>query len=98
MKCALCGREGLHLERHHVFGGPFRKKSEKWGMVAYLCPECHRALHFSAKGRELKDRLRKEYQLIFEADHPDVDFIKEFGANYLTDEERAHNEYGGLDL
>ncbi len=44
-KCILCGRNGNGdpLERHHIFGGAFRKKSEKYGLVVYLCGDrCHR--------------------------------------------------------
>ena len=37
--CWLCGANGYsdHLDRHHIFGGPYRKKSEKYGLVVYLC-------------------------------------------------------------
>ncbi|MEG1758617.1 MAG: hypothetical protein RR235_09205 [Oscillospiraceae bacterium] len=35
--CELCGREAA-LERHHVWGGALRKKSDKLGAVAMLCP------------------------------------------------------------
>ena len=38
-RCFLCGRNdtGDPLERHHIFGGANRKKSEKYGLVVYLC-------------------------------------------------------------
>ena len=44
-RCFLCGRNdtGDPLERHHIFGGANRKKSEKYGLVVYLCGNrCHR--------------------------------------------------------
>ena len=42
--CFLCGKNGSEdpLDLHHVFGGPYRKKSEKYGLVVYLCHhDCH---------------------------------------------------------
>lgn len=38
--CEICGK-WLPLERHHVFSGSNRKKSEKYGLVAYLCHNHH---------------------------------------------------------
>ena len=40
-RCFLCGTWG-QLEKHHIFGGPNRKWSEKYGMTVHLCPVCHR--------------------------------------------------------
>ena len=43
-ECWLCGRNGSvdPLDKHHIFGGPYRKKSEKYGLVVYLCHDrCH---------------------------------------------------------
>ena len=44
--CYLCGSSGIDdmcgLEQHHVFGGPNRKLSERYGLKVYLCGEkCH---------------------------------------------------------
>lgn len=44
MNCWLCGRNGSmdQLDKHHIFGGPNRKLSEKYGLVVYLCHHrCH---------------------------------------------------------
>lgn len=39
--CYLCGRRG-GLDKHHVFGGALRKKSERYGLFVWLCHEsCH---------------------------------------------------------
>lgn len=61
MGCWLCGRNGTadHLDRHHVFGGANRKKSERYGLVVYLCHnDCHifgeQAAH---RSRETAERL-----------------------------------------
>lgn len=50
-KCFLCGRNGYsdRLERHHIFEGPLRKKSEEYNLVVWLCGErCHRNGEHSA--------------------------------------------------
>ena len=40
--CFLCGKVGL-LEEHHVFSGPYRSKSERFGLKVGLCGDsCHR--------------------------------------------------------
>lgn len=82
-ECYICGRTDW-LERHHVFFGPFRKKSEKYGLVVYLCHWCHNeppnGVHFNHKN-DLK--LKAEFQKRFMNEHPEMDFIKEFGRNYL---------------
>ena len=43
-KCFLCDRNGSSdpLDRHHIFNGAYRKKSEKYGLVVSLCHyRCH---------------------------------------------------------
>jgi hypothetical protein len=55
-KCFLCGG-GLgieHLDRHHIFFGALRSKSEQYGLVVYLHhSKCHifgdNAVHRNAK-------------------------------------------------
>jgi len=84
MTCEICGRD-VECARHHVFfGSANRKLSERWGMVARLCPFCHqygpRAVH---RCRETDLMLKREYQRIFEANYPDESFIAIFGRNYL---------------
>jgi hypothetical protein len=44
MKCFLCGCQAT--DRHHIFGGANRPKSEKDGLVVMLCRKCHNELHF----------------------------------------------------
>ena len=45
-RCWLCGKRQFgfnRLERHHIFGGANRSKSEKYGLIVYLCGDtCHR--------------------------------------------------------
>ncbi len=42
--CWLCGRNGAAdpLDKHHIFGGPNRKLSDRFGLTVYLCHhDCH---------------------------------------------------------
>ena len=86
--CEICGNECFVYMRHHVFFGTAnRKLSEKWGMVAILCPDCHqngpRAVH---KCREEDLKLKRKYQAVFEEKHGTrEEFMKIFGKNYRED-------------
>lgn len=93
--CWLCGKNGAidPLDKHHIFGGAYRKKSEKYGLKVYLCHhDCHifgrNAAH---NNRETMEQLRRYGQkLAMERNHWTVeDFRREFGKNYLTDSELA---------
>jgi len=87
--CYLCGRNGNGdpLDKHHVFGGAFRDKSERLGLVVYLCHQrCHEsgrnAVHRNAA---IAAQLKAEFQQIAmdENGWTVEDFIREFGRNYL---------------
>lgn len=88
-RCFLCGRNGAAdpLDRHHIFGGSNRGKSEKYGLVVYLCHNrCHifgaGAVHQNAEVmRELHEYGQKKYM----AEHNATadDFRELFGKNYL---------------
>ena len=83
--CDLCGRY-LPIERHHVYPGPFRKKSDKYGAVADLCHWCHNeppdGVHHN---RDMAEELKREYQirLMEENGWTEEQFIKEFGRSYF---------------
>lgn len=71
----------------HIFGGPFRKKSEKYGLVVYLCHhDCHIFGHLAAH-QNADTMLRiKQYgqeKAMRENGWSTQDFIREFGKNYL---------------
>lgn len=92
--CAICGRYE-HTERHHIFGGAMRKKSEKLGLVVDLCPFCHR------NGAMAAHRCRETQQMLHEYGQrlamrrfnwTEEDFVREFYKNYLEPEA---GEYGG---
>lgn len=84
-KCEFCGAT-TQLERHHVFNGAFRKKSEKFGAVATLCHCCHNeppnGVHFnSEKMKMLKAKYQAQIMERFQMGTKD--FISEFGKNYI---------------
>lgn len=83
--CYICGVLGKpHM--HHIFGGPLRQISEKWGFKVPLCyrhhndPSCREAVHFNANiSRMLKAEVQKE----FEKTHSHEEFMNLIGRNYL---------------
>lgn len=88
-ECWLCGANGAYdpLDRHHIFGGPYRKKSEKYGLVVYLChSKCHifgpLAVH---NNKETMSKLHQygQEEAMRENGWTTEKFISEFGRNYL---------------
>lgn len=95
--CFLCGRTGW-LEEHHVFPGPNRQKSEKYGLKVGLCGDsCHRNGRNAAhRCRETSDSLKQFWQAKYMIQHHASvqDFRDQFGKNYLElddfDDERSY--------
>ena len=86
--CYLCGRNGSEdpLDRHHIFEGPYRRKSEKYGLVVYLCHNrCHifgpESVH---RNRDTALYLKHlgQQKVMIEQGWDTEDFIREFGKNY----------------
>lgn len=82
-ECYVC--HSLQVHEHHVYFGPFRKKSEKLGMKIYLCPYHHNmsdaGIHFN---REFDLEVKRMAQEYYEANIGSrADFINDFGRNYL---------------
>jgi hypothetical protein len=88
-KCFLCGKNGQQdrLEKHHIFGGANRKKSEKYGLYVFLCGnECHRNGKYAVhKNKDTMLFLHKYgQQKAMEEQVWTIDkFIEEFGKNYM---------------
>lgn len=88
-RCALCGANGAAdpLDKHHVFGGALRKKSEKYGAVVYLCH--HRCHIFGAdsahQSRDVRLHLKRQAQarIMFEQGWTLEEWLREFGKSYL---------------
>lgn len=79
--CFLCGAgEPIHV--HHIFNGlAYREKSEKDGMMVYLCPSCHQLVH---DDNENLLRFKRKGQMVWEGLYGDRKaFIKRYGKNYL---------------
>lgn len=89
--CFLCRlldnnySECIIREEHHVmFGNPWKKKSEHYGLKVYLCIPHHRtgkaAVHINAQvNRQLREIAQKE----FEKRYPHELWMKEFDRNYI---------------
>lgn len=89
--CFLCGRFGP-VEMHHIFGGPYRKKSTKYGLVIPLCHFCHNEPPNGVHHNRETARLVKQYgQRVAMAENGWTipQFIAEFGKNYLEEEEEC---------
>lgn len=94
--CYLCrilheiDMEQIREEHHVMFGGQHRKKAERYGLKVYLCIPHHRtgneAVH---KNAEISDLLKEIAQIAFEKKHGHELWMKEFGRNYISDEDRA---------
>lgn len=82
-QCYVCGTEE-YLHRHHIFGGPNRRWSEKYGLTVWLCGRHHNlsneGVHFN---RELDLHIKQAGQKAFERGHTREEFMQIFGKNYL---------------
>lgn len=84
-KCYICGMT-RGLERHHVFGAAYRKKSDRLGLTVYLCHYHHNepphGVHHNRANMDwLRMRGQAAYMDYYGASKDD--FIREFGRNYL---------------
>lgn len=81
-ECLVC-KTPFNLHKHHIFFGPNRKNSEKYGCWCYLCGRHHNqsneGVHFN---KTLDNKLKKYAQQKFEEAYPEQDFLKIFGRNY----------------
>ena len=84
-QCMFAGSKVV--ERHHVFGGADRSKSEKYDFIVPLRPDLHpNGVHFIRTEENLKiDKILKQRcQEYFEENcGTREEFIQEFGRNYL---------------
>lgn len=82
-ECYLTGsKENLH--KHHIFYGPNRQNSEKYGCWVWLRADWHNmsdyGVHFD---RKLDLSIRRECQIEFEKRYGHEKFMEVFGRNYL---------------
>lgn len=82
-ECFICGSTRW-LELHHIFGASNRNNSTKYGLVVYLCHQCHNeppnGVHHN---RERMQWLKAQGQKRFNEVYPELDFMQIFGKNYL---------------
>lgn len=111
-ECFLCGRNGGTdpLDKHHIFNGPYRKKSEKYGLVVPLCHyRCHIFGKYAVHNNPdtmLYLKHRGQQMVMKKQDWSEEQFIKEFGKNYsaiyrnIIEEEynaERYHDYGETD-
>ncbi len=93
--CFLCGNYET-VERHHLFGGPLRKKADRLKLTVMLCPWCHQydadSAHRSAEARLYLHRYGQRKAMEEQGWSKD-DFIREFGRNYLDEEDLTEDGY-----
>lgn len=90
-KCFICKQNpcGDPLDKHHVFGGAVRSKSERYGLFVYIHHnKCHifgkHAVHVDAE----VDRQLKAYAQKKAMEHYGMtiaDFRAEFRKNYIEE-------------
>lgn len=83
--CEICGSTH-NIERHHVFNGAYRKKSERYKAVADLCHKCHNeppnGVHHNAENMlALKAKYQRLIMLRYGMNTDE--FIQIFGKNYI---------------
>ena len=84
-ECFIC-KTTYALEKHHIFGGAYRSKSERDGLTVYLCHWHHNEPPYGVHhNRYNMDWLRSVGQRAYmkHYDATTEDFIREYGRNYL---------------
>ena len=73
------------VERHHIFGGANKERSEKYGFIAPLRPDLHPNGVFAGKDVKSVDLALKTKAQAYYEEHYGTrkDFIREFGKSYL---------------
>lgn len=92
-KCLICKQNpcGDPLDKHHVFGGALRSKSERYGLTVYIHHnKCHifgeNAVHKNASvNRRLQSFAQKKAMETY--GWSVEDFRKEFYKNYIEEDD-----------
>lgn len=81
--CIITGDSNVAI--HHVFNGPNRKLSEKYGFVVPLRPDWHNMMPYSVHmDQKFDESLKRKAQSYYESHYGSrEDFRKEFGKSYL---------------
>ena len=79
-KCYFCNNKAV--DAHELIKGVNRKKCIKWGLVVYICRDCHRKTEEDSKFyKDTKKMAQEVWQNYY--NKTTEEFIKEFGKNYL---------------
>ena len=79
-KCYFCNNKAV--DTHELIKGINRKKCIKWGLVVYICRDCHRKTEEDSKFyKETRKMAQEVWQSYY--NKTTEEFIKEFGKNYL---------------
>lgn len=91
--CFLCrylrGDDSIKpcLHKHHIYGGPMRKASERQGFFVWLCPEHHEtgpeAVHNARNGQKYNLLLKYLCEAEFEKTHTEAEFRAIIHRSYL---------------
>ena len=82
-QCYFCGST-VSLEKHHIYMGALRPKSERNGFFVWLCSFHHRDGKNGVHGnRELDLQLKSECQREYEKTHSRQEWMKLIKRNYL---------------
>lgn len=81
--CIVTGSPEVAM--HHVFNGPCRSLSERYGFIVPLRPDWHNMTPYSAHtNQEFDEHLKRQAQEYYEAHIGTREqFIAEFGKSYL---------------
>lgn len=83
-RCIYCGKT-YGLERHHIFNGPWRSKSETDGLWVWLCEDHHRQV---TEGFAERVKLKAMGQRIYEQQiGTRQEFRQRYGRYYIYIEE-----------
>ena len=82
-ECFLTGATRC-LDKHHIWAGARRSKSEKWGCWVWLAHDIHMDLHERNQGLsyDLKDICQRRFEELYGHEK----FMEIFGKNYQKEE------------
>lgn len=79
-RCFRCGKH-TELDLHHIMhGSANRRWSTRFGLLCWMCRDCHTLVHIDALENK---RLQRIAQQAFEKKYSRAEWMKIFRKNYL---------------
>lgn len=79
-RCFRCGKRG-RLDLHHIMhGNANRRWSSRFGLLCWMCRDCHTLVHCDALENK---RLQRIAQQAFEQNYTHAERMRIFKKNYL---------------